>query len=665
MRYALRRRDGVMVATLALCGLWWLASLATWSSLVEGPRFGSPWTTYGYGQALLAYGGIQIAPVLATAALQVAAVLAGYALVVRPIWGHLAVPLPWLLAAGLIPGSFLLIALTRLFTLLLPNTLAPGVIGLVLIAGCVLVVARGWRSRRELLLRAGGWRDVVMVGALLAAAFIFSVQLDRSHVAGEGSTWFMYSMYLTEAYGVRSAGSWPLISQHYDEAAFLYPAIYGLLQPGWDAMGTLTAAYWVMLACGRVGAVAITFVAVRGLGVDRLSALLLVAFVCGASLSLNPLSSRVLFDSLSPLAFTLHISRFTVAVLPVLLLSAMVSLGTRASRWHVVIALILGVGVSSMPFHVVTVLIWSLLVAAAAAWFRQSGRTAESWRAPVVGAFIVLAAFSIAYGVPGLPDPFRILLLLASGVLALAIPLWCVWRERSERVRGAVPAMVPVAAALLAGCVIGLVFFGNVLLTTVWAWLQGLWPYQNVQVLSRLSDAVYAPVFEWRQSSYCADGYEWGFRILTGHCGSLGMFARTYGLSLVAGAGVLAWLRSISWRPGTAVGSIMPLLFWGMTLSIAAHAFGFVIFDFVSPVGDAADPLHQLSVWLRSRLLEPWFYGVILLASALFFREADQVWRTRLQSALLIATALFLLSPLVLPAQLIANVAYLVLFILG
>ena len=140
------------------------------------------------------------------------------------------------------------------------------------------------------------WWALVSVALVIVAVLVFSVDIDRFHVVGEASIWFMDSVYQSHDYGIGTAGHFPFISQHYDESALLYPVIYGLMHRGADADGTFTAIYWIMLSVGRASVGVLIYLAARALGANRLSALLALAFVCGASLSLNFISTHLLFD---------------------------------------------------------------------------------------------------------------------------------------------------------------------------------------------------------------------------------------------------------------------------------------------------------------------------------------------------------------------------------
>jgi hypothetical protein len=161
------------------------------------------------------------------------------------------------------------------------------------------------------------------------------------------------------------------------------------------------------------------------------------------------------------------------------------------------------------------------------------------------------------------------------------------------------------------------------------------------------------------QSPYCEEGFPWGFRILTGHCGSLLIFVRTYGLAFVVMAAAIAWRCSGRARANPMPDRLLTWVFFGIVLCVLALPISFIVFDFLSPVDSPDQSFRDLSVWLRSRLVEPWFYGGMLLALVLFLREAPTRERRLAQSCMMMAIGVFGLGPLIMPAQLIANFSYL------
>jgi hypothetical protein len=153
--------------------------------------------------------------------------------------------------------------------------------------------------------------------------------------------------------------------------------------------------------------------------------------------------------------------------------------------------------------------------------------------------------------------------------------------------------------------------------------------------------------------------------VITDHCGSLPLFARAYGLSVVLIAAAAAfWLVRRPKIPGFS-DRTLAMLFWGLALCLLAQPIGFVLFDFLfSPEIEERWAQH-ISVWARARLLESWFYGGILIALVLFLKGAEPRERRWAQTAMMVATALYLFNPLTIPAQMTANAAYLVHAVLG
>lgn len=648
-------------AALGMCLLWVVLAFSNWHDIAGGPRVGVPWTNYRYGHALLFETHIQAVPLVAAFLWNCAAALVGYCYVIHPVFGHrqLAAPV-WLLIAGYLPGMLLFAAAGRIVALLLPSTFAPAVL---LIAGLVatLFALYDYAVRIRPHLRPTNWRHVWPGAAGLLIALIFGAHVDRFHVMGEGSGWFIANVYLSEQHGIGASGHWPLVSQHYDEAAFLYPIVYGLVGPGETASATLTAIYWPLLAFGRLGAVTVTYLAVRALGVDRLSSLVLLAFFCGASLSVNPLASRLLFDSLSPLAYVLHVSRFLVPVLPLLLLAAFTTARPVLSWQSAGLATMLGIGLSSMPVHVAIVLPWCFAVGALMLIAPEATRARRVWLAAGAAALTLMAALTFAYGFQTLPDVAQAGLLLTGAVAAAGTILAVMWLERGsggERRGGTVAA----AGLLLGACggyVLGLLLLGNVLAPKMLPLLAEVWPWSKTVIVERMTSSVAGARLTIVQSPYCDGGYAWGYRWLTGHCSSLAMFARTYGLAPMLMTGVLAWWLMRWPRADAPPDRVLTPWLTGILVCFVAMPFGLVIYDFVATVGSALESDNQLSIWLRSRLIEPWFYSGGLLSLALFLRLAAASERRVAQSIMMIAIALFALGPLALPAQLLANIAFL------
>ena len=640
--------------SLAIVALWVTLGFLNWHELVTGVRVGIPRADNSYGQHLLFDGPVQILPIIAAILLHACAAVIGYATVVRPIWGgrRLASQI-WLLAGGLIPGSLFLIAISRIVSLALSNAYAPSVL-IMLIAtatgASILKVRHQW-NRNDAGLT---WRELWPAGMLLVAVFIFTIQIDRFHIVGEASSWFINEIYLSPVNGIGTAKKFPLVSQHYDEAALLYPVIYGLLHRGASAQGTLSFIYWIMVSLGRMGVGSLIYISLRSLGVDRLSAIVSLAFVSAATLSVNPISSRLLFNSLSPLAYALHIARFLIPVMPLLLVSALAEVKDRSHLGTLIASVALGLGLSAMPIHALMVLAWALPVIAIAQISPAAANAPGVWRAATIAASGVLVAFMLTYSFStSLPAAFCIAILLAASVMGtlIVVGAWCrsgitiAWRAAFS---------MPVILLLMicAGYGVGLLLLGNIFITRTDPLLSHFWPWWSIEIADRAVSDLGTSSGRLLLSPYCS-GYYWEFRNLAGHCSSLPMLVRSYGLAFAMMAGVIAWWAGTLPEKDAKPDRTRTMILCAIFLCLIAMPISFVGFDFVAPTDAPLEWQRQLSIWLRSRLVEPWFYGGILLSLAFFLRDAGRRTRRWMQSAMLAATAIGGLAPFLLPGQVI------------
>jgi hypothetical protein len=664
MNLRMAYREKLAAGTALGATIWIVIAFMSWRRIDDGTRVGSPFTNHDYGQQLLFDGSVQAPAFIGVILLHICAAIIGYACVIYPIWGNrrLASDI-WLALAGVVPGTLVLITLSRVTTLFVSNPWAPSIVACFAVIGTLVSIAGIARhpGRLMAMTATGNWAALGGAVALLIAIFVFTVHIDRFHVVGEASIWFMQNVFLSDQYGIGSVGRFPFVSQHYDEAALLYPVIYGLMHRGANEMGTFTAIYWVMLALGRAGVGALLYIAVRSLGTNRLSSIVIVAFVCGASLSVNPLSSHLLFDSLSPLAYALHVARFLTPVLPLVLIAAFARWEKDASFSSLAISVILGIGFSSMPVHGILLLPWGIVVALLATASPSFATSSGAWRAACAAALLALIACTFTYASASLfPVNLRVLVLFGASLAGSIIFLLAWFRsvgKQQFRSLGSAPVLIMIAISL--GYALGVLFLGNVFIPRTLGILGHIWPWAGIGVAERGLQPVGISSWQLIQSPYCEEGYPWGFRVLTGHCGSLPMFVRTYGLGFVLIASVVAWKCF-----GRGCDNSMPdrQLTWillGMILCVIALPVFFIVYDFLSPLDSPIGWQRDLSVWLRSRLVEPWFYGGMLLALVFFLAEASIRERRLVQSIMMIAIAVFALSPLVMPAQMIANFSYL------
>ncbi len=645
------------IIVLAATAIWVLVAFSTWRDFADGLRFTTPWRpTFDAGPRLFD-SAVGLLPLIAVLALNAGAMIIGYSLIVRPLWGHrrLAAPI-WLLFSGAIPGTLIIIAISRISTLFLPNALAPGVIGILILAA---VGVSFWKCSSQTSDDLAHWKDGVWLAmAAFLTMLVIGVAVDQNHVVGEGSLWFIKSIFLSHQYGIGTDGRWPIISQHYDEAAFLYPIVYGIQGGNAGTAGTMIFYYWVTLAVGRIGIATLTYVAVRGLGLDRLSTLALVTFFWAASLSINPASSALLFDSLSPLGSALHMARLLIPVAPLIIVSAAQNIPWRIGWPTLVIAVLLGIGVSSLPIHAVIVLMWAVGVMLLSGLAPEAGQSPRIWQAACGVALITLLAFTAAYGLQGFSAPVRAGVLIGASVLGVLILAWVVLRDKL--ISPDWNWLAKISAIIIMACggyAIGVLLLGNIFIGKTFSHLSNFWPWADIPLLERAQSTLAKSTWSFTQSPYC-DGYYWNYRLLAAHCADLPRFIRTYGLPFVVIPLVIAWWAlSIKSHKLISV-RCLTMLFWGINLSLLALPLSFVVYDFISPAETDMNGGKELSIWLRSRLSEPWFYGGTMLALVLLLRESSKSQRRAAQSLMFAAVAIFGMNIAEFPTQYIANLAY-------
>ena len=647
---------------LATVALWVMLGFLTWHELASGVRVGFPKADNFYGQHLLFDGPVQIIPIIAAVLLHACAAIVGYSAVIYPIWGkrRLAAEV-WLFLAGIVPGTLIFMTLSRVVSLVLTHAFAPAAIWIAVIGAtivCLLRSRREWRQERLSLNWGAAWAAI----GLVATIFVFTIQMDRFHILGEASTWFTNEVYFAPTNGIGTSARFPLVSQHYDEAALLYPVIYGLVRRGATAPDTLAVLYWIMVSLGRASMGSLVYIGLRSLRVDRLSAFASLAFVCMASLSTNPASSRLLFDSLNPLAYALHIARFLISVLPFLLVSALAEWRGKANKITLVVCAALGCGLSAMPIHGIMVLAWALPIVAITEISPDLARKPIVWWAATASATLILMAFMLSYGLATrLPAVICVGILLASSAIG-ALALLVSWSRSQASMdwRAALSPPVLLVLAMCLGYALGIALLGNIFIAQTDKLLAHVWPWAGMGMADRPIGHLATSSGHFELSPYCNGGYYWEYRTLAGHCGSLPLFVRSYGLPLAMMAAVVAWCakRHLQTEPA-ALDRRNTMIFCGIMACLLVMPLCFVAYDFVAPANAPLLWERNFSIWVRSRLAEPWFYSGILLSLALFFRDASPKSRRRALSAIGVAIAVGGLVPTVMTGQLIVNFVYL------
>lgn len=532
--------------------------------------------------------------------------------------------LRWLPLAGFIPGYFAILAINRLVTFALPNLRAVLLLPLFYFFAALLLAigSRHLLTKRNAALMLDGMaRGVVIFIVFL----VLQVQIDNGgHVLGDGVKPFLEM--IRSGTGVGPYEFFPIFAQHYDETMFLYPffAPYGMA-------GDVVELFWMLYGLGKASAFASVMAALLILCRMRLESYLVSLLIFFGGLSLFGGKSLLLFDSGNPLRANLHIGRVVLAVLPIVVFSLAVSGRARVRRGTsagLLGAVLVGIGISAASISSIALLA-SILVGLVILSLPVSVGAAS------IGVFALIALLLLAYSLRGAYGGPWIFL------SAIALAFAGTGRHAAHQLRARLSQLTrqPFFAAIFAltlGTVFGLLLLGN------------SFSYDYAQLLGfgRMRQGIYGksvPEFEIGFNPYCG-------RFPLVHCADLWAFFSSFGLVLLLAAlAVLVVLwnekRTI---PGSATMSSRseksgtghrnhPNLSNVIACSLLFLVAGFFAYDFTN-----GSVFGWLPVWLKSRLIEPWFYATLAFSLVALLMSAART--IRILVAFVLSWQLFIYS---------------------
>jgi hypothetical protein len=506
---------------------------------------------------------------------------------------------PLLAPLAFIPGYFACAAANRLITLALPNFLAAPALA----AAYALVLVLG--ARRYLLDGGRFFTPAALAAAGLYAFYLVDgLQKGGSHVVGDGAVFFLNL--ITSGQGFAPAAHFPLFSQHYDEIMFLYP-LYPLLRGAGKI--NIYLPFLMLYAAGKCAAALAVYFLTRRLSGGALFSFFLTAFVFLGNPFLSPLVGVLIFDSGSAVNHILHIGRvFGILIpfiLPALLLEAPpASAPGRARLGSFALA---GAGLAASTL--------SNLYAPLAALFCGLLLKIKS-RFPGLAARPVLfrGAFYGAFGLTALaplliagPMP----LLRQAGGLALALGAvccGCVLLLSQFSPAKAEPAFFKkIPAAVCLGYAVGIVLLGNLFLPAT------LGAFGNFEMLQKgVANPLAGPLLKM----FGPTRYTGVFPLdqLAGTAHYLWRFGLMYAVLLLGLAASARRLLSPE-RPASAA-DLLPAAVGLFALT------GTFLYEYTNAAISGVN--NHWPIWFKSRLLEPWYYGAILLCAGYAFRHCGR-----------------------------------------
>lgn len=226
------------------------------------------------------------------------------------IWQEIPGSVAGKMIASFVLGYVMIQPVLRAVTWLVP----PGKIYHFTLLGLLTYLFFDWRGK-AVALRNFKQGITIQLGpiAVGTALFIFClvVQVYFNHFSWVGHGPQQYSFLIPK---IRAAGTaFPIFSQHYDELLFAY-----FLSDPFNLTFNAILPMWLTLAAVKTSSLFLIYYICRHLSLGARDALALTSFLGFASFSLNPTRYFFLFDSINPLAMTVHSGR--VLGIPVTLL---------------------------------------------------------------------------------------------------------------------------------------------------------------------------------------------------------------------------------------------------------------------------------------------------------------------------------------------------------
>ena len=486
---------------------------------------------------------------------------------------------------GFFPGYLTLVAINRVTTLILPKHL-----GLYLLLGIyfsgfvwglgVLKNFRLWRGYRELLL------GISMCLGIFLVFLVLGVQNRGNHVIGDGAVFTFENLAIFS--NLKSTSALPVVTQHYDELFFLSPL------SRWTSSMRVNFYdwFWFMYAVSRAGSLIYIYAASRLLKLSHKYSILLSLIMMFAPLGPNPLGAPLLFDSGSNLLENLHVGRGMTVSVVVLSLAFAVRVGGalrlkqsfNLSKIDKVVLFCIGVGISSVTtsFAIALLGVGFILFV-----INEEPDLSFDVSAQILTLFIVLA-ISISAG--------SLLIGVAMALVAALVVAWLIRSALSNVITQAWAKCKsfanPNILYVLSGAVIGFTLLGNIFVEHTWT------------ILKLNTDRLVSRGLEPGLGSLGLGRFPPSFPLE--HIAGLYTFLSMFGLPMTL------FCLCLIFRPN--IGRTYPLLSQTILATLVVMVFGFFVWDFMN--GSFQDPGEWILIWIKSRLVEPWFYALLVLIAA-------------------------------------------------
>lgn len=489
---------------------------------------------------------------------------------------------------GFFSGYLIFVAINRLLSLNIEKQFSLPMIILVTFSITALslvyvIKSKIWKNKYEAL------KSSVISIFLILSALIFGIQSQQSKVIGDAAATTINTLLNIS---VDHNNKFPLIGQHYDETSFLLPVSWVTegSQPG------VLVWFLFIYSFGRVASLTLIYLCIKRVSNNSWFSALLVSCLFFTSFTPSPIGIPLLFDSGSILAINLHIGRILIVTLAILVFSQLAISEIdlpKITPINLLVLFCLGIGLSALSPHI----LWVLMGCAIFLVYRQS----TFLNLHIQNALLFFLPIIMMLTIPE-PDFFKLLLfglyLVAAFVYILStswnnlqsfsIPQ-CFRKSKSEVLQ---------FLAILGGLVVGYCLLGNSFTSKVISKL-GL----NIEVL-KLRD-VKADINAFGINPFID---QFPFE----HQQNFLYFMYFFGSAIF----LIAFSAVISFQGFNSVRDLR--LIQVIFVTSIMLGVSFYIWDFINSGSVGQDP--WLSIWLKSRLVEPYYYVVTCLSSIVVYK---------------------------------------------
>lgn len=535
---------------------------------------------------------------------------------------------PFRLLAGFVPGYILTSAFNRVVTLFLSHRTAPVMIASSTLLVLILILIHPQRVRpdQRVVGTDGGdgpfaacarWISSLL---LLWMVTVFFLQRQVDHVTGDAFV-FLDSLLKSPVTGIGTGGRLAVISQHYDELSVLYPLLYGVYG---RFAGEPLVCFWMLYGFFATGAICLVYGCARQVGLSPLESVMVLLVLFFGMYSVYPGNNAyVLFDSSNPLAQCLHPGRIFGALMPVAALTMFMNrrrLMPPQSPRTLLLSAVLGIGIGTTTISNVVVLafltvFWIIGLLLQEHEFRPGRGLIDGQRELILARLLYLYPFvcCLSPEVKRSVSPYLLLFIVAALCAFLAVMVG----ESANREKDiftssfARVSSSPIFIGGATGLGISLLLLGNIFIEKVASHLGSHDSIWDIPILTRRLYTLEPVGLLNMMGPYESSGY-----FPLEHTFSPPEFIAHFGLIfIIATATFYLWskLRENGSSPGDATDSVPSLLLFSL-LFILAFLVGLFGYDFMAANVKAE---QFLAVWLRSRLVEPWFYAIIFTSLVL------------------------------------------------